>query len=180
MSIGHEITLSQAHAVAQKYIGTQSELTPLGWGMSGFVFATPDARTAVKHYRYISGFLAEATCYRELKRRGVSSLCGFTIPRIHDSSNELRVIRMDIVSAPYLLDFAGAEFTPPQYTKDVMDSWHAKIKSEYGRNAWLAYAVFESLKRIGIYYMDIRRTNLNPLGHPDFEPETESADDEPY
>jgi hypothetical protein len=37
------------------------------------------------------------------------------------------LIRMDFVSPPFLLDFAGVQFSPPDYEQDVMDHWHKGI-----------------------------------------------------
>jgi len=44
-----------AMRLAQEYIGSNQPLTRLGWGVSGFVFLSPDLRTAIKvhHHEHI-------------------------------------------------------------------------------------------------------------------------------
>lgn len=50
-----EIDGQQAHLIVQKYIGTNATLTRLGWGISGFVFLSPNLRTAIKIHKRIEG-----------------------------------------------------------------------------------------------------------------------------
>lgn len=66
-------------AIAQKYIGASEPLTRLGWGISGYVYLTPDLRSAIKAHRYGQGFHAEVRTYQMLRRLGMRNLLGFTI-----------------------------------------------------------------------------------------------------
>jgi hypothetical protein len=142
----------------------------LGWGISGYVYLSPDARTAVKIHRYAEGFERELAVYRILRRLKLKSVCGLTVPQLRGHNSSLRAIRMDFVSPPYLLDFAGATFTPPDFPEDVIAEWRAGIDRQFGQNAWMAYAVYDALGKHGIYYTDFRPSNMNVEGLPGVDP----------
>ena len=89
------------------------------------------------------------------------------------------IIRMDFVSAPFLLDFAGVLFTPPDFSEEVLADWYADIDEKFGPNAWVAHLVYQSLAKLGIYYVDIRPSNLNLDGFPDAVPYPSSDSDDP-
>lgn len=161
---------SKFAAMAQKYIGTDAPLARLGWGISGYVFLTPDLRTALKVHRYKEGFATEVQVYQMLKRLRLTRLLGFTIPRLLDSRADLLTIQMDFVRSPYLLDFAGVQFSHPDFSVDVMSHWHQKISEYFSPNEALVYGIYAALARHGIYYMDFRPSNLNLNGHPDAKP----------
>lgn len=93
-------------------------------------------------------------------------LHGLTIPKLRGCRNDGFVIQMDFVSPPFLLDFAGVLFRKPDFTEDVWQDWHNKIQEAYGSNAYMAYAVYESLSKHGIYYLDFRPTNMKLDGLP--------------
>jgi hypothetical protein len=167
------------HAIAQDYFRTTQKLQRLGYGMSGTVYLSPDTRTAVKvHYRYES-FAREYEVYRKLRHLKISRLHGLTIPKLRDQRADVNLIRMDTVSAPYLLDFAGVLFESPEFTQDVMADWHARIENFFGPNAGIAYAVYNALLRHDMYYMDLRPSNLKLDGHPDFQPHDPGHRDDP-
>jgi hypothetical protein len=46
---------------------------------------------------------------------------GIVVPTLHDYRRDIRVIRMDVVVPPFLVDFAGVSFTPPDFWSDVME-----------------------------------------------------------
>jgi hypothetical protein len=165
-----ELDPKSAGRIAQSYLGTTAELVRLGWGISGFVYLSPDGRTAVKVHRYDESFAREAEAYERLRRFRITELHGLAIPTLHDYRRDLKVIRMDVVSAPYLLDFAGVTFSPPDFSEDTMQQWHTGIAEMFGPNAYVAYAVYHSLARRGIYYMDFRPSNLKLEGLPGLEP----------
>ena len=155
-----ELDPKNAAHIARGYLGTTAELIRLGWGISGFVYLSPDGRTAVKVHRYEESFARETEAYERLRRLRITELHGLAIPKLHDYRSDLKVIRMDVVSAPYLLDFAGVSFSPPDFSEDTMEQWHAGIAEMFGANAHIVYAVYHSLARHGIYYMDFRPSNL--------------------
>jgi hypothetical protein len=74
---------------------------------------------------------------------------------------------MDLVSPPFLLDFAGVRFSDPEFSADTLVDIHATIDERFGTNAHIAYAVYNSLLKLGMYYLDLRPSNLNIEGLPD-------------
>jgi hypothetical protein len=165
-----EVDHQRAARVAQRYFGTTEPPVRLGWGISGYVYLSPDLRTAVKIHRRQESFARELEVYRRLRHLRINGLHGLTIPKLRGHRTDLKLIRMDFVSAPYLLDFAGVRFDPPDFSADTMTSWHASIQEFFGPNAWIAHAVYESLAQHDLYYMDFRPSNLNLRGLPGLQP----------
>lgn len=164
------LTRSEADRIAQQYFNASDKLAMLGWGIAGFVYLSPDHHTAVKVHSREEGYQPELAVYRRLAHLRITQLHGLTIPRLIDQRDDLKLIQMDFVSAPYLLDFAGVSFSPPDFPEDTMNRWHASIRNFFGPNAPIAYAVYESLRRHGMYYMDFRPSNLKLDGLPGLLP----------
>lgn len=166
MELNHE----KAAGIVQRYFGTTETLTRLGWGISGYVYLSPDLRTAVKVHSHEESFDRELAVYHRLRHLRITQLHGLTIPKLRNYRRGVKLIQMDFVSAPYLLDFAGVRFNPPDFPEDTMESWHAGIHEMFGSNAYIAYLVYDSLKKHGMYYMDFRPSNLKLEGLPGLEP----------
>ncbi len=83
---------------------------------------------------------------------------------MHRYDDGLQLVEMDIVSPPFLLDFAGVRFADPGFSADTLVDVHATIAERFGANAHVAYAVYNSLLRYGMYYLDLRPSNLNLSG----------------
>jgi hypothetical protein len=175
-----ELDHTKATAIARQYFGTTGPLQRLGWGISGFVYLSPDAQRAVKVHTRAEGFAIELKVYRKLQALGITRLHGLTVPKLRDHRNDFNLICMDVVSAPFLLDFAGVLFNPPDYSEDTMDGWHRSIAERFGPNASVAYSVYHALAKHGMYYMDFRPSNLNLTGLPGLEPMDQSSDDDVY
>ena len=163
---------------AQEFIGTTEPLDPLGWGVSGFVFVTPDVRTAVKVHHQPSAWFTEVKAYSILKQHRIVSLHGLTIPKLRAYDEARQLIQIDFVSAPFLLDFAGVTFEPPDFSPEVMADNVAAIHEKFGPNAHIAFDVYHSLAMLGIYYLDMRPSNLNLEGLPGVDT-TSNEDDFP-
>lgn len=174
-----EFSSQYAAKVVQKFIGTTEPLTRLGGGISGFVFASPDFRTALKVHRTIEGYTTEVAVYKELVRLNITKICGLQLPRPRKRRNDLRLIQMDIVSPPFLLDFAGVLFEPPDFPEDVMEHWHEQNRNFFGPNVSIVYDVYNTLARHGLYYMDFRPSNLKLDGLPNLLPPGDNSEDDP-
>jgi hypothetical protein len=161
---------TQAAAAAEQYFSVANPLTKLGWGISGHVFLSPDLGSVVKVHHFKEGFERELDVYRRLQRLRITRLHGLSVPKLIGHRAELNLIQMDFVSAPYLLDFAGVLFRPPDFPEDTMQRWHEGIQEMFGPNAHVAYAVYNSLAKHGMYYVDFRPSNLNTAGLPGLEP----------
>src|SRR3954462_6288688 len=110
-----ELDHSRAKMLARNFLRAESPLARLGWGISGFVYLSPDLRTAIKVHRADEGSLRELEVYRRLRALSITKLHDLNVPKLRGSDFDARLIQMDFVSAAYLLDFAGVRFTPPDY-----------------------------------------------------------------
>lgn len=167
---------ARAQRFAQAYIGSTAELNLLGWGVGGYVFVAPDYRTAIKVHHYPDGYATELKTYRLLKQLKILRLHGLAVPQLHGHDDDALIIQMDIVQPPFLLDFAGVRFSPPDFTADTMQHWHREIAERFGNNTDLVYAVYHTLARHGIYYMDFRPTNLKVEGLLDLDLSSDDDD----
>src|SRR4051812_4339912 len=113
---------SKALQSAQAFIGTTEPLDVLGWGVSGFVFASPDLMTAIKVHHQPEGYEMELKAYRLLLQQRITQICGLTIPKLRGFDDELLLIQMALVSPPYLLDFAGVKFSDPDFSPETRQS----------------------------------------------------------
>lgn len=174
MSLDHATSL----AAAQRYFKTHTVLRRLGWGISGFVYLSPDSRTAVKVHRHNEPFERELDVYRRLRRLRITRLHGLTVPRLRGYSNQLKLIRMDFVAPPFLLDFAGVHLDPPDFEAETMQQWHERIVEYFGPNSHIIYDIYNSLAQHGLYYLDFRPSNVNLTGLPGLQPHDPSASDQ--
>jgi hypothetical protein len=77
------------------------------------------------------------------------------------SDDELWVIEMEIVSQPYLLDFAGAYLDePPDYSEDILAEWDAEKREQFGSQWPRVQAVLRALEEHGIYLVDVNPGNV--------------------
>jgi hypothetical protein len=173
-----ELDHHAAAQIAQNYFEADRPLLRLGWGISGFVYLSPDTRTAVKVHRYDESFERELKVYRHLQKLNIIEVLGLAIPQLREARRDLKLLRMDCVSAPYLLDFAGASFDPPDFSPETVEQWHADIAEKFGPNAHIAHAVYAELAKQNIYYLDFRPSNMNVAGLPgvvSYEPSGEDS-----
>jgi hypothetical protein len=131
-------------------------------------------------HRYETGFLTEVEAYFRLRRVRTSQLHGITIPKVHDERLDLKVIRMDFVTPPFLVDFAGVTFSKPDFPPDTIDQWQKGLSRMFGPNVHLAWAIYSALAQHGIWYTDLHPRNLWLEGHPEFQPMPTEDLDEPY
>jgi hypothetical protein len=90
----------------------RAQLGPqLGYGVHGTVFTvqnqTDFQQSAVKIHERERPYQRERDVYRRLAEERVSAVRNCRVPRMLRYDDELWVIEMSIVTAPYLLDFAG-------------------------------------------------------------------------
>lgn len=98
-----------AHRSGTKIIST----VEFGHGMEGSVWISK-RDSAIKVIRNRKNYADELEAYRRLQAGGVRQLCGFAIPWLLGSDDELFAIEMEIVQKPYLLDFGKVYFDGAQ------------------------------------------------------------------
>jgi hypothetical protein len=164
-----ELDHASAEQIARDYLGATEPLKRLGWGIGGFVYLSPDGRSAVKVHRHEQWFLNEVKAYYRLRSVRASQLHGVTIPKVHDERLDLKLILMDFVTPPFLVDFAGVQFHPPDFPPDTLALWRDRIDEMFGPNAHLAWAVYSALTQYDIWYTDFHPRNLSLENHPEYQ-----------
>ena len=106
-------------------------------------------------------YINEREVYLWLHAHGISDVCGFDVPQLHFFDNDLWAIEMSVVSAPFLLDFAGAYLDdPPDYPHEVVIESREK-HAEIFEGDWPAVQMAVSaLARFGIYMVDLHPGNI--------------------
>jgi hypothetical protein len=136
--------------------------TQLGGGIQGAVFQTDDGnaiKALIRHEFYVR----ERDIYRRLRERGIESVAGFNVPRLLDFHDELLVIEMQIVTPPFVLDFAGAYLdSQPSYANDpdVMGPWEEDKVEQFGKRWPTVKRVMYAFRAHGIYLSDIKPGNI--------------------
>lgn len=132
----------------------------LGFGQDGYVWKT-NRKTAVKAIERRHNYTVELECYQRFKQRRISKLHGFSIPQLIDHDDELQIIEIRIVTAPYLLDFAKAWLDrPADYSEDVMQSWEENGQEIFEQRWPDVKALLASLAQFGIFYYDAKPANI--------------------
>lgn len=135
-------------------------LDRLGYGQDGIVYST-SMKSAVKAFRYVEQYACEQRVYLRLQERGIDRIGEFSIPRLIAASDELMLIEMGIVSAPFVLDFAGAyvDETPPYSRRQIAES--QRRNRQLFRKRWPAVrSALSTLRGHGIYFVDIHPGNV--------------------
>jgi hypothetical protein len=131
----------------------------LGGGYDGIVFATSRA-TAVKALKYRRLYCQERDVYRRLQERAIRQIAGFEIPSLIDFSDDFSVIEMTIVTAPYILDFAGASLDQSRpYPEDVVREWLDEKQEQFGADWPLVRRAIHGFEALGIYLKDVHPGN---------------------
>lgn len=85
----------------------------------------------------------------------------FNVPRLVRFVDDLQIIEMDIVSKPYVLDFAGARLdAPPPFTEEQWAEWEQDRKEKFENRWQKVLDVLDALKEFGIYMTDASPGNI--------------------
>jgi len=110
-----DILIQRANAYASQFELQLAER--LGFGIHGIIFAaegeSETGKTAVKIHREDEPYRREVAVYQRLREAGVRRTLGFHAPTLVRHQDDLLVIEMDIVTRPFVLDFAGACLDSP-------------------------------------------------------------------
>lgn len=137
----------------------------LGSGIHGIVFSATGnlevGATAIKIHRHPEFYRSELAVYQRLQEAGVRRILEFNVPRLVRFADDLQVIEMDIVSKPYVLDFAGAHLDiRPQFTEEQWAGWEADRKEKFENHWQKVLDVLDALKEFGIYMIDASPGNI--------------------
>ncbi|WP_145244970.1 hypothetical protein [Aeoliella mucimassa] len=120
--------------------------------------------SAIKAFYREENFFNELRCYQRLQSHGVNEICGLNVPVLEDFDDQLWVIEITFVQAPYLLDFGKATLdAPPPYLVDPQDQrrFQAEWRTEFGSRWTEVNAILHILQsKYGIYYLDPKVANI--------------------
>ena len=109
-----------------------------GHGMEGSVWVSR-RDSAIKIIRNRKNYADELEAYKRLQAGSVRQLCGFAVPWLLGSDDELQAIEMEIVQKPYLLDFGKVYFDGAQlraYDPRDLQLDHNRSKALYNAAYW--------------------------------------------
>jgi hypothetical protein len=158
-----EELIRRADSYAQKHglvLGDQ-----LGFGVHGIVFVaaskTKPGRVAIKVHEREESYGRERDVYLRLRDRGVRQIRGFHVPQLLRHDDELWVIEMEIVTRPFVLDFADAYLDePPDYPDEVLAEWRAEKREQFGDRWPEVELILLTLERYGVYLTDVSLGNV--------------------
>ncbi|MEX1027991.1 MAG: hypothetical protein WD049_08300 [Candidatus Paceibacterota bacterium] len=158
-----EELLRRADLYAQRHglvLGEQ-----LGFGVHGIVFVvesqTEPGRAAIKVHEREAPYQRERDVYLRLQDRGVSEIRGCHVPGLLRYDDGLWMIEMEVVTRPFVLDFAGAYLDkPPDHSDDVLAEWRSEKEEQFGDRWPVVELILASLERYGIYMADVSPGNI--------------------
>ena len=130
----------------------------LGYGKDGIVCRTSDSSSAVKSFVFQEHFERELNAYLRLQERDVRKVGIFSVPRLRFHDSRILIIEMDIVSPPFIVDFADSRidrrFSIPEET---YDDW----EEMFGKHWPDVDEALSILRGHGIHLSDLSHKNVN-------------------
>lgn len=128
MSVKYKSAASNAEEYARRR--DIALLEQIGSGQDGVVFSTTQ-KTVVKAFLYDPQYVREKQVYGRIEECDINSIGEFSIPRLIDTHDELLVIEMEFVTAPFIVDFAGAYLDEPlDYPQEILRQWETKWRDQ--------------------------------------------------
>jgi len=158
-----DMWVQQARTYASRF---QLQLAErLGFGIHGIIFAArgnlESGATAIKVHRAAGPYFRELAVYQRLQAAGIRRLLGFHVPRLLRQDDELRVIEMDIVTRPFVLDFAGAYLdTAPEFSEETWVQWEAEKQEQFEARWPRVRRLLAALEDLGIHMIDVSPGNV--------------------
>ncbi len=133
----------------------------LGQGYDGIVFSTSRG-TAVKALAFEKLYVRERDVYLRLRDHAIEDVHGFAVPSLIDCEDRLWIIEMEIVSPPFVLDFAGAYLDQrPDYPDDVLEEWMEDKRLQFGDDRWdIVQSIMAAFRGFGIHLADVKPGNI--------------------
>ncbi|MEZ6060712.1 MAG: hypothetical protein R3C19_10145 [Planctomycetaceae bacterium] len=133
----------------------------LGQGFDGVVVRT-NVKTALKALAFEPLYQKERDVYLRLREHQVQEIMGFSVPVMFAFDDDLWVIEMEVVTPPYVLDFAGAYLDRrPDFPDDVMEEWQADKLEQFGEERWsVVRSLMAHFARMGIHLADVKPGNV--------------------
>jgi hypothetical protein len=147
----------------QRYLSSHglSVTERLGEGKDGAVWAT-NQLTAVKTHERSESYRAERNAYIRFQDLKLTEVCGFDVPMLIRYDDELWVLEMEIVSAPYVVDFASVRLdVPDDLIEDEGHTLVDMIRERFDEDADPVIELVDELASYaGVYLTDVHRHNI--------------------
>ena len=128
--------------------------------MDGEVWES-NRQTAVKALQRQQNYILELECYQRFAMHEVTTIHGFSVPVLVGHDDELAVIEIEIVTPPYIIDFAKCRLDVPfDFSPEVMADWN-EAGIEIFEDRWQQVkSLLWALQQYGIYYLDAKPGNI--------------------
>ena len=142
-----------------------SQLTEcFGFGQDGLVFAT-NQESVLKCLRYERLYQNERNVYQRLAQLECDEIAGFRVPRLISFDDLLWVVEIQIVSPPFVLDFAGASLDRQsavfaEMSEEDMEEWVEGRIELYGDDWPKVETLLAQLRKWKIYLGDVKPGNI--------------------
>ncbi|REJ94295.1 MAG: hypothetical protein DWQ34_08800 [Planctomycetota bacterium] len=154
----YETALQNATRYAERQ-GIQL-IDQLGSGLDGIVLTT-NRQSAVKALRYRTQYEREKSVYLRLEKNGVGTIGGFNIPRLIGCHDDFMVVEMEVVSPPFIVDFAGAYLDEePDFPPEILRDWIAEKREQFGSRWPAVRSAIAEFRQHGIHIVDAKPGNV--------------------
>jgi hypothetical protein len=138
---------------------------PLGSGHHGSVFVAEGNvkpnRSAFKVHKEREPYFREKGVYERLTQKEVVAIEGFAVPQFLSADDDLLVLEMTIVEAPFIVDFASAYLDkPPEFPENVWEDWRHEKREEFGERWPVVEDILTTLRMQGVYLSDVHARNI--------------------
>ncbi|HET6323414.1 MAG TPA: hypothetical protein VFG04_01845 [Planctomycetaceae bacterium] len=134
----------------------------LGSGTQGIVFST-NCDTAIKALLHTDHYLRERDVYLRLRDRKVDKIRQFWVPQLTQADDNLRVIEMEVVRPPFVLDFASAylDQDPPYLNEpEVIATWEREKREQFEGRWPEVKKMMREFRALGIHLADVKPGNV--------------------
>ncbi|MEX1097105.1 MAG: hypothetical protein WED34_13740 [Planctomycetales bacterium] len=136
----------------------------VGSGWDGIILST-DIKAAIKALRHEPLYSRERDVYRRLSEHRITQLAGFRIPRLIGFDDTLWVVEMELVSPPFIVDFAGARVDSEiDFPEEITAEWVSQKQEVFGDNWPAVRKWIFAFRQHGIYLGDINPNNIKFAG----------------
>ena len=136
----------------------------LGSGQDGLVYATSND-SAIKLLFHEPRFVREYSVYLRLLENDISKVERFAVPRLVDADVCRRILEMQIVTPPFVVDFASASLDERpilfrEFDQAQLDEWESDRQELFGEDWEEVQVVMNSFERHGIFLSDVKPGNV--------------------
>jgi hypothetical protein len=140
----------------------------LGFGQDGLVYAT-NHESVLKCLRYERLYQTERNVYQRLARLDREEIAGFNVPKLLSFDDSLWIVEMQIVSPPFVLDFAGASLDQQsrvfaEMSDEDHQEWIDSRIEMYGDDWPRVETVLAEFRKQKIFLTDIKPGNITIRG----------------